>query len=320
MSTAHFGVHVAQAEFENMVRLRVLEAATLFYDSLEAKGLLDVARQNVQSLHELEELTKQAIADGGRPAIEAHRIRLDAIAAEQRLRKAAALERGAIARLRAIMGGADLPITMTPIGEMEVSDSGPILTTEEALAIARQARPDLQSILWQRTRAESDVDLQRRLGRAEVAPSFGYTRQYQQKAIGFPDADSWSAALSMTLPIYNRNQGNVAKASAEERRNRFAYAAALLDVEAEIIAASADLKAAEENAVSVAKEQLQLAESVRDSITEAFKNGGRPLIDVLDSQRNYRETYALYVSVRAEYWRALYRYYAVLGQRVNVNE
>ncbi len=38
--------------------------------------------------------------------------------------------------------------------------------------------------------------------------------------------------------------------------------------------------------------------------------------DVLDAQRNYRDTYRLFIAGRASYGRAADRYDAVLGQQV----
>jgi len=55
---------------------------------------------------------------------------------------------------------------------------------------------------------------------------------------------------------------------------------------------------------------------VRDSITKAYDVGGRPLIDVLDAQRTYRDTYRLYISSRANYWRSVYKYNSAIGKQV----
>ena len=52
------------------------------------------------------------------------------------------------------------------------------------------------------------------------------------------------------------------------------------------------------------------------NVTAAYNAGDRPLIDLLDAQRNYRETYRLYISARAGFWRAFYRYNAAIGQQV----
>ena len=42
--------------------------------------------------------------------------------------------------------------------------------------------------------------------------------------------------------------------------------------------------------------------------TDAFRKAGR--------QRNYRDTYRLYISSRAGYWRALAKYQSAIGQQV----
>lgn len=181
-------------------------------------------------------------------------------------------------------------------------------------------RPDIKAIQWRMTKAGADIELERRAARPSLAPSFGYTHQYQQKAIGFPDANSWGTSLNMNVPIFDRNQGNIAKAESIQRRAHYGHAVALLDLQAEVEQAVAELKAAQENAKSVSDEQLQLAAKVRDSIVESYESGGRTLIEVLDAQRNYRETYLLYVSSRATYWRTLYRYYATIGKQVTGND
>ena len=59
-----------------------------------------------------------------------------------------------------------------------------------------------------------------------------------------------------------------------------------------------------------------MAEKVRGAINAAYAAGGRPLIDVLDAQRSYRETYRRFIVTRAAYSRAVERYSAILGKRV----
>lgn len=320
MISAQNGVRVTHAEFENLIRLRIAEAASVYYTTIEAKLLFELAVENVENLERLEAVTKQAVLNGGRPAIEANRIRLDLIAAEQRRRTAEATAKSALARMRAIMAIDNSDLDVSPAGDLGKTFDANILGINEAFGLAQQARPDINSIQWQVAKASSDIVIQQRAARATVAPSFGYTRQYQEKAIGFPDANSWSAALAMGLPVYDRNQGNISKATAEQRRLQYQLGAALLDLRAEVTQAVAELSAAQLNAQSVANEQIELASKVRDIIVDAYKSGGRPLIDVLDAQRNFREIYGLYITSRAEYWRTLYRFYSVIGRQVQADE
>ncbi len=320
MSSANLGVKVTQTEFQNMVRLRVVQTAQTFYTALEAQALLVVAAQNVENLVKLQMITEEAVRDGGRPAIEASRIRLLQVAAEQRLRTAQAGSITATAKLRAIMGQQSILVNLSPEGDLGVELVAEVLPVDDAFELARGARPDIQAMQWRISKAEADVALQQTLAKPSIAPSVGYTRQYQQRAIGFPDANSWGVGLNMSVPLYDRNQGNICKAISIQRQNQFALSASLLDLRAELEQAVAELTAAEANAKAVAGEQLSLAQKVLYSIEQSYQKGGRPLTDVIDAQRNYRETYALYVSARAEYWRALYRYYGVIGKQVQTHE
>ena len=86
---------------------------------------------------------------------------------------------------------------------------------------------------------------------------------------------------------------------------------------AEIETTAQELKAARNNAEAVAGEQLRLANEVLQSITDAYEAGTRTLVEILDAQRNFRETNKSYISMRAGYWRALYRYYSATGKQIH---
>lgn len=40
------------------------------------------------------------------------------------------------------------------------------------------------------------------------------------------------------------------------------------------------------------------------------------LLEVLDAQRNYRETYRLSITSRANYWRSVYKFSSAIGKQV----
>ena len=100
------------------------------------------------------------------------------------------------------------------------------------------------------------------------------------------------------------------------RKTVIIYKPGVVDLRAEIEEVVRDFSTAYQNAKSVAQEQLKLAAEVRDSITKAYDAGGRPLIDVLDAERTYRDTYRLYISSRANYWRSVYKYNSAIGKQV----
>jgi len=312
IAATQYALNVSQANFQDMMRLRAEEVAASFYDVVRTQALEELAQANVENLESVETTTRRAVEVGKRPAVELNRVRLDVLSARQELRLARAASLSAQAALRSLTnwedGSAELRVDWPLITPL-ITECLPI---EQALEVAERTRPDLESLRWRVTQSGAEVVVEQRAARPQIAPSFGWTHQYQ-KEIAQPDADSWNANVTMSVPIFDRNQGNIAKAQAVQHQNQLQYQARLLSVRAEVRQAVADLHAAEDNAKAVADEQLQLASKVRDSIVEAYSLGGRPLIDVLDAQRNYRETFRLYITTRTAFWTALYRYRAAVG-------
>ncbi len=316
MQSASMGVRVSEAEYSDLVRRRVLEAAIAYYDLLEAKALLGLARQDVENMQRIETITQRAVDNGGRPQVELSRIQLDRLRAEQGLRDAERARVAAIASLRALLGRTDtdpaFDISDSPTKDLAAEP----FSIEDAFAMASTQRPDLIALRWKVQKACAETHVEYRAAYPEVSPRIGYTHQYQRKAIGFPDADSWGIGVGMTLPIYNRNQGNRARAASVVTQSHADLLAGEVELRAEIEQVTAQLRTAAANARAVADEQLKLAEQVRDSLNTAYQAGGRPLIDALDAQRNYRETYRLFITSRADYGRAVVQYNATLGSQI----
>ena len=182
-----------------------------------------------------------------------------------------------------------------------------------AIARAERNRPDLTALRRKVAQAQADVVVARRQAWPSVTSDFGIAHQYQD-SIGAPDATMWGTGLTMSVPLFDRNQGNRMRAAATVTQNSRELQAGLVDLRAEVVEAVQSLVTARENATSVAQQDLQLATQVLGAIGRAYEAGDRPLVDVLDAQRNYRETYRIYITTRAEYWRFLYQYYAAIGE------
>ncbi|WP_143394043.1 TolC family protein [Fimbriiglobus ruber] len=319
MASAALGVKQSEADYADLIRQRVTQAALAYYDLLEGRALLALAHQDVENLRTVEEASRKAVEAGGRPTVELSRVRLDLLKSLQAVRDAEVVVGTARAKLRALLGRADAAPTFELSDTLDRTFVGDPPDVEEAIELAKANRPDLRSLRVQIDKARADMDVERRKAYPDVTPQIGYTRQFQRQAIGFPDANSYMTSLTMSLPIYNRNQGNRAKAQSVYTQNILQLQSGEVDLRAELEQVSLEYRAAYQTARAVAQEQLQLAGQVRDSIVKAYAAGGRPLLDVLDAQRNYRDTYRLYISSRASYWRAVYRFHSAIGGEVTPN-
>jgi cobalt-zinc-cadmium efflux system outer membrane protein len=172
------------------------------------------------------------------------------------------------------------------------------------------------SLRWKIEKAQADTIVEHRKAFPEVTGKLGYARQFQTRAIGAPDANSYFTGVDVTLPIFDRNQGNRLKASSNLAQSQYDYQAGLVDLRSEIEQVLFELKTSQATAEAAGGEQLKLASEVLEAITKAYAAGGRPLLDVLDAQRNFRDTYRLYITSRANYWRASVKLSATLGKKL----
>lgn len=320
MASATQGVRQSESDYSDLIRTRVRDAAVAFYDVLEAKALLELARADTENLTKLEAATKKAADAGGRPLVDLNRVRLDLLKSQQALREAEAAHAITKAKLRSFLGRTDPDTTFDVEGNLDAPLDGEPLPVEQAYATAQENRPDIQSLRRKVSKAQADSVVERRKAFPQVTPLLGYTRQFQTEVLGVPDADSLTVSVTTTLPFFDRNQGNRAKAESVEVQSNLNLRSGLVDLRAEIVQVVEDFRTAYKSASALAKEQLKLATEVRDSITKAYEAGGRPLIDVLDAQRNYRETYRLYISSRANYWRSLYKFSAAIGKQIQPHD
>ena len=159
IASARLGVRHSEADYADLIRQRVTTTATAFYDVLEAKSLLELARQDTENLTRLEAVTREAVNAGGRPVVEFKRIRLDMLKSQQNLRESRA-RRWSSPRPNCnrswaepthdpsfdVAGNLDAPLTAEP------------LLADEAFALAQENRPDIQSLRIQVSKARGGYD------------------------------------------------------------------------------------------------------------------------------------------------------------------
>ena len=136
MASACLGVHQSEADYADLIRQRVTATATAFYDVLEAKSLLDLARQDTENLTRLEAATRKAVDAGGVPVVDLNRVRLDLLKSQQDLREAESALAVAKAKLRAQFGRNDADPSFDVGGNLDAPLTAEPLPVEEAFVLA----------------------------------------------------------------------------------------------------------------------------------------------------------------------------------------
>ena len=316
MASARLGVRQSESDYAELIRQRVAATAGAFYDLLEAKALLELARKDAANLSELATRMEKAVKDGGKAKVDLDRVRLDMLKSEQAVRDADAAVVVAKGKLRSLLGHTDPDPDFDIAGSLDTPLAAEPMELETAYALAQENRPDIQSLRWQVDKAQADMVVEERKKWPQITPGVGYSRQFQGTALGAPDADSLQATVTMTLPVLDRNQGNRWKARSVAMQNSFNLKGGLVDLRSEITQAHSDFVTAYRNTQAIGQEQMKSAQAVLDSIIKGKEFGGRPVINVLDAECAYRETHRAFINSRANYWRAVYRFSSAIGKQI----
>ena len=177
--------------------------------------------------------------------------------------------------------------------------------------LERQAltrRPDLASAAVEERRADTEMDFQRAVRSPNITIGAGYKRNLNDNSVAF--------GLTIPLQIFNRNEGGIARALAE--RERASHRATqtrnliLLDIRKAYNAVEIN----RERVAYVEKEAFKKADEARQILTAAYRLGGTDLINLLDSERAFRETRKLYNQALYDYRISLYELGSAIGLEV----
>jgi len=112
------------------------------------------------------------------------------------------------------------------------------------------------------------------------------------------------AGLSVDLPLWNRNQGSIAAATARIDAARAQLAATATMVRAEVAAASKSYDVRRRQIEEALAPMLKQADEVAEIAEAAYREGGWDLLRLLDAEQLRIETQTLYYQALAQYWQS----------------
>jgi outer membrane protein, heavy metal efflux system len=314
MQAARLGIEVSGADFANVLRVQVTQTVDAFYEVLMDDAYFKLALKNVEELTDLEKLTEGLARNKKVGALELDRIKLavhEAIL--ERHDRELALEL-AKARLRPFLGRTAADADYEVEGTLAVTGVVAPPKLEEALVLAEAHRPDLLSGRMAIDQANAVVELERRRAKPQVAIQPGWTYQDQAHQTVFRNGSMFDIGISTTLPLTDRNQGNIRKARAHLQERQLTYQGDRADALAEVEASVASYADAVEHLTRFnTPETLKAAHDLRKNMEAAYRAGDRKLIELLDAQKAYRDRLAHVIEFQSDYWRALNKLNAAVG-------
>jgi cobalt-zinc-cadmium efflux system outer membrane protein len=211
----------------------------------------------------------------------------------------------ALVSLRQMLGYESVPADYDVAGELAYQ---PLHGQAEDLqATALQQRPDLLAARQGVTAAQSQHALAKANGKVDVTGTFNYTH--------VSDFNSGSFFVSFPLPIFNRNQGEIARTQFVIDQSQETAKAVSDQVMADVQNAYEGVR---QNDVVIQLYQsgyLEASKQSRDISEYAYKRGAASLLDFLDAERSYRATQLAYRQQLAAYVLALEQVREAVGTR-----
>ena len=287
-------VEVARAHFDNDRRLLTLQVQRAYFQAVLAKADRDAANVSLGEIDRALTLNRVRFEKGEASGGEVRRLQVerlrfvdDVFAAELSLRNA----RSALLTLLSV---GDLGRTFDVVEPLDITNPATLALTPVNVALdgspliaqAITLRPDVAATQRELARTDTETRLQRALRTPNVTVGGGYRRDFGTNAVVF--------GATVPLPLFNRNQGGVARAEAERRQAANHALVIEAGVRLEVQQALNAVVINRERVEYIQREHLTNARESRDIVEASYRLGAADLIDFLDAQRGFRDTLRTY--------------------------
>lgn len=295
-------VRAAEAELDLARRSVLLEASRAFYRVALAQSAVEGATDVRDRLSELAGYTGSRVKEGATSEGDLIRVQVELDRADAAL----ALERVELARARGALstylGDTTLALSLESIHVVVDTASRPLAETDAGsrialaplasyVARAGEARPDLVAARARAAAARAEISYQRRLTVRQLGATFGAKR--------IAGVNTMIAGLSLPVPLFDQNRGEVQRASAERSAVELELAWRERQVAAEVAASYEAARLFGEQRARLAGTFIARAELSRRIALAAYREGAVGLLQVIDASRTLAD-------VRLAWYRTLF--------------
>jgi cobalt-zinc-cadmium efflux system outer membrane protein len=286
-------------------RTLTFNVASLFVNVQLAESTLELAQQDLSSFRQTVDLGELRYKKGAISEDDYLKIKLQLLQFETDVQQADLARVQALSDLRQLLGYESVSPDYDVAGPFEYQPLKGNLEDFQMKAI--QNRPDLRAAEQGVTAAKSQYELQRAIGKPDVTMQGNYSHVNGTSAVTFYG--------SIPLPIFNRNQGEIARTRFAITQAQEQDKAASGQVMTDVRDAYEGLRENDKVVQLFRSGYLAVAQKDRDISEYAYKRGATTLLDFLDAERSYRATQLAYRQALASYLLAIEQMKEAVGLR-----
>jgi cobalt-zinc-cadmium efflux system outer membrane protein len=297
---------VTRSQVVDTERGITFQVAQLFINVQLAESTLELAKQDLDGFQNTVNISESQFRAGGMAENDYLKIKLQSIQFQTDLQQAELARAQALSDLRQQVGYESVPAEFDVAGAFEYKPV--LLTLPDLQSKALQSRPDLRAAQLSIAAANSAHTLALANGKQDVTVSGNYSHVNGISAV--------TLSVSVPLPIFDRNQGNIAQTryviTQAQEQQKSVNGQVLTDVRD----AWEGLQTNERVVQIFTQGNLDTSQRSRDISEYAFRRGATTLLDFLDAERSYRATQLAYRQAIAAYLTSLEQLRQAVGARI----
>jgi len=296
---------VTRSQVTDNQRTLTFNVAQQFVAVLLAQSMIELAQQDLASFQQTVDLSEAQVRAGAISEGDALKIKLQLLQFQTDVSSAKLAKVQALAALRQFVGFESVPQDYDVDGTLDYQPVHGDLETLKMLAV--NSRPDLQAARQNITAARSQESLAVANGKRDLDVSFNYSH--------VADINSGAFFFNMQIPIFDRNQGEIARTQAVITQSRELAAEANEQVLSDVVNAYEGVHTNDQIIGLYRSGYLDQSTQSRDISQYAYQRGAASLLDYLDAERSYRANQLAYRQALANYMVTLEQLREAVGTR-----
>ncbi len=296
---------VTRAQVADAERSLAFNVGQQFVSVLLAESTLRFAFRDLESFQQTVEIGEAQLKAGSISEGDYLKIKLQLLQFQTDVSSARLAKVQALVGLREFLGYNAVPADFDVLGDLAYQ---PLKANQEDLqAKAMLERPDFRAAELGITAAQSQILLAKANAKVDVNGTYDFTHVSGENTA--------SIFVNFELPIFNRNQGEIARTGYALTQAQEQEQAASDTVLSDVANAYEAVRSNEEVVQLYTSGYRKNAQDSRDISEYAYKRGAASLLDFLDAERSYRAVELAYRQALASYMTALEQLKEAVGTR-----
>lgn len=295
MENSQLGEQAAEADLRDAIRTLSQAVRRAYFDLLLAQKIMEAASDQGRHVQRLVDVQQQRFDVGDISERDLTRMKIEALKSKSDLDRASAQVVSARAQLAVFLAW---PEDTRDISVQDLWPDGKLFAELKddatATATALDHRPDLLAARTRYSQAKHGIDLAKAQRIPDVRISAGFAHD-----LGNYVQNGATLGLSVPLPLFYRQEGEIAQAGIRSNDAELRVKQTEIAVRSEVATAFAAWVSTNAIVRRYESEILQKAKHIRDSAELAYTSGSTDIIDLIQAQRDYRNTILDYYQAQA---------------------